>query len=195
MKTKSPASVGDPEGEAESDRDTDKVKGANAFCDLNRCKEDIVSDILEFAHRDDFREWLTDHCLSKEGVWLLFGKAGGPKTIKAAEALEEALCFGWIDGQMEKIDDKTYKKYFSLRRDNSKWSEKNKALVKSLEEQIAALFALLEGHGLAYTNFQAMSPSVKKTYTRAYLDAKTDAGREKRIAWMVDRLNRNLKPM
>ena len=48
--------------------------------------------------------------------------------------MEEALCFGWIDGQMEKIDDKTYKKYFSLRRENSKWSEKNKALVKSLDE-------------------------------------------------------------
>ncbi len=142
--------------------------------------------------------------------------------------MEEALCFGWIDGQMEKIDDKTYKKYFSLRRENSKWSEKNKALVKSLDEQglmtdfgrkkideakkngqwdapnplavitdeqIARLSSLLEGHEPAYTNFQAMSPSVKKTYTRAYLDAKTDAGREKRIAWMVDRLNKNLKPM
>lgn len=47
----------------------------------------------------------------------------------------------------------------------------------------------------AYTNFLAMSPSVKKTYTRAYLDAKTDPGREKRLLWMVDRLNKNLKPM
>lgn len=183
---------------------------------------------LKFTNRKEFREWLYDHCLSNEGVWLLFGKAGGPKTIKAGEALEEALCFGWIDGQMEKIDDKTYKKYFSLRRENSKWSEKNKALAESLdeqglmtdfgrkkideakkngqwdaqnplasitEEQIACLSALLEGYEPAYTNFQAMSPSVKKTYTRAYLDAKTDAGREKRIAWMVDRLNRNLKPM
>ncbi len=37
---------------------------------------------------------------SKDGVWLLFGKAGGPKTIKAREALEEALCFGWIDGHI-----------------------------------------------------------------------------------------------
>ena len=155
----------------------------------------IISELLKFTNREEFREWLCENCLSNDGIWLLFGKAGGPKTVKAGEALEEALCFGWIDGQMEKIDDKTYKKYFSLRRDNSKWSEKNKALVKSLEEQIAALFALLEGHGLAYTNFQAMSPSVKKTYTRAYLDAKTDAGREKRIAWMVDRLNKNLKPM
>lgn len=63
------------------------------------------------------------------------------------------------------------------------------------EEEIAQLSAVLEGYEPAYTNFQAMSLSVKKTYTRAYLDAKTEAGREKRIAWMVDRLNRNLKPM
>lgn len=187
-----------------------------------------MSEILKFSNREEFREWLHENCLSSAVVWLLFGKTGGPKTIKAGEALEEALCFGWIDGQMEKIDDKSYKKYFSLRRDNSKWSEKNKALAKSLEErglmtdfgrkkideakkngqwdaknplaiiteeQIACLSVLLEEYEPAYTNFQAMSPSVKKTYTRAYLDAKTDAGREKRIAWMVDRLNKNVKPM
>ena len=187
-----------------------------------------MNEIMKFANREEFREWLSEHCLSNDGIWLLFGKAGGPKTVKAGEALEEALCFGWIDGQMERIDDKTYKKYFSLRRKNSKWSEKNKALVKKLEEQglmtdfgrkkineakkngqwdasnslaiiteeqIACLSALLEGHEPAHTNFQAMSPSVKKTYTRAYFDAKTDAGREKRIVWMVDRLNKNLKPM
>ena len=128
---------------------------------------------------------------------------------------------------MQSIDDKTYKKYFSLRRKDSKWSEKNKALVKGLEEQglmtdwgrkkiedakkngqwdtpkspavteeqIALLSGLLKVYGPAYDNFQAMSLSVKKTYTRAYFDAKTEAGRERRIAWMVDRLNRNLKPM
>ena len=186
-----------------------------------------MGDIMEFANRDEFRAWLSQNCLTSDGIWLLFGKAGGPKTIKAGEALEEALCFGWIDGQMQRIDDKSYKKYFSMRRENSKWSEKNKALVKTLEErgvmtdfgrkkieeakengqwnapkpaavteeQILQLSALLEGYEPAFTNFQAMSLSVKKTYTRAYLDAKTDAGREKRIAWMVDRLDRNLKPM
>ena len=187
----------------------------------------MVSDIMEFANRKEFRQWLYEHCQSNAGVWLLFSKAGGPKTLKASEALEEALCFGWIDGQMQRIDGKTYKKYFSLRRENSKWSEKNKALVKRLEEQglmtdwgrtkieeaqingqwdapksptvteeqIAFLSGLLKMYEPAYTNFQAMSLSVKKTYTRAYFDAKTDAGREKRIAWMVDRLNKNLKPM
>ncbi len=186
-----------------------------------------MSDILEFADREEFRNWLSDHCLTSAGVWLLFGKAKGPKTVKAGEALEEALCFGWIDGQMQSIDEKTYKKYFSRRREKSKWSEKNKKLVKSLEqrglmtdygrkkieeaknngqwdapksmevtdEQIACISALLEGHEPAYSNFLAMSLSVKKTYTRAYFDAKTDAGREKRIAWMLDRLDKNLKPM
>ena len=91
-----------------------------------------MSDIMEFADREEFRKWLNEHCLSADGIWLLFGKAGGPKTIKAGEALEEALCFGWIDGQMQRIDDKTYKKYFSMRREKSKWSEKNKALTQKL---------------------------------------------------------------
>ena len=94
-----------------------------------------MSDVMEFANREEFRKWLAEHCLASDGVWLLFGKAGGPQTIKAAEALEEALCFGWIDGQMQSIDDKTYRKYFARRREKSKWSEKNKALVKSLEER------------------------------------------------------------
>lgn len=55
--------------------------------------------------------------------------------------------------------------------------------------------ALLKEYEPDYANFQAMSLSVKKTYTRAYFDAKTDAGREKRIPWMAYRLNENLKPM
>lgn len=94
-----------------------------------------MSDIIEFSSRAEFRKWLYDHCLSNAGVWLLFGKADGSKTIKAEEALEEALCFGWIDGQIKSIDNKIYKKYFSQRRDNSKWSAKNKALVQTLEKQ------------------------------------------------------------
>lgn len=186
-----------------------------------------MGEMMMFSSREYFRKWLSDHCLSDEGVWMLFGKAGGPKTIKASEALEEALCFGWIDGQMQRIDEKTYKKYFALRRENSKWSEKNKELVEKLEKQgimtdygrkkieeakkngqwdapkapevteehILAVSNQLKEYEPAYTNFLSMSLSVKKTYTRAYLDAKTDAGREKRLCWMVERLNKNLRPM
>lgn len=64
---------------------------------------------------------------------MLFGKSGGSKTMKASEALEEALCFGRIDGPMQSNDGKTYKKYFSMRRQNSNRSEKNKSLVESLK--------------------------------------------------------------
>lgn len=186
-----------------------------------------MSDILVFSDRAKFRAWLENSDTNSEGVWLLFGKKGGPKTLSANDALEEALCFGWIDGQMQSIDAKTYKKYFSPRRANSNWSEKNKALAAKLEqrgimaetgrtkideakkngqwdkpkspvitdEQIAFLSDLLKEYEPAYTNFLAMSPSVKKTYARAYYDAKTDNGRASRIAWMVERLDKNLKPM
>lgn len=54
---------------------------------------------------------------------------------------------------------------------------------------------LLKQNEAAYANFQAMSPSVKKTYTRAYLDAKTEDGKLKRLAWLTARLEKNLKPM
>lgn len=186
-----------------------------------------MEDILTFKSREAFRAWLAENGGTSGGVWLLFGKKGGPVTLTAPEALEEALCFGWIDGQMQSLDDKTYKKYFSIRRENSKWSAKNKTLVEKLEqrgimtsagrakieaakkngqwdapkapaiteEHIAVVAALLEGSEPARTNFETMAPSAKKTYARAYFDAKTDAGREKRLAWMTERLNQNLKPM
>lgn len=63
------------------------------------------------------------------------------------------------------------------------------------EEQINRLSAFLKEYEPAFTNCEAMSLSVKKTYARAYFDAKTEAGWEKRIAWMVERLNKKLKPM
>ena len=63
--------------------------------------------MLVFANRQDFRTWLCANCAASGGVWLLFGKPGGPATLTAGEALEEALCFGWIDGQMQRLDDKS----------------------------------------------------------------------------------------
>ncbi len=187
----------------------------------------FLPEYLRFTSQDEFKNWLEINAASSGGVWLLFGKPGGPVTLKADEALETALCYGWIDGQMKRLDDTAYIKYFSERRPNSKWSDKNKKIVKQLEEQglmtefgrtkieeakkngqwdkpkappvtdeqTAVLADLLKGHEPAYTNFQSMSASVQKTYTRAYFDAKTEAGRTSRMAWMIERLNKNLKPM
>ena len=60
---------------------------------------------LLFAAREDFRKWLHKNAETSEGVWLTFGKTKDVITLTANDALEEALCFGWIDGQMKSIDD------------------------------------------------------------------------------------------
>jgi uncharacterized protein YdeI (YjbR/CyaY-like superfamily) len=82
-----------------------------------------------------FRNWLMVNNRSHPGIWLVFGKAGGPKTLSPDEALLEALCFGWIDGQIKKMDAFHYIKYFAERRKSSVWSVRNKNFVEMLEQQ------------------------------------------------------------
>ena len=90
---------------------------------------------LIFETKELFREWLKSYGETSEGVWLIFAKTDILKTLSAPEALEEALCFGWIDGQMQSIDKDKYRKYFARRREKSIWSEKNKALAQLLIER------------------------------------------------------------
>ena len=85
--------------------------------------------------RADFRIWLSENAKSSAGIWLIFGKTKTVITLTANDALEEALCFGWIDGQMKRIDDTKYIKYFARRRPKSAWSEKNKKTVEMLREK------------------------------------------------------------
>jgi uncharacterized protein YdeI (YjbR/CyaY-like superfamily) len=60
---------------------------------------------LCFKTRNEFREWLNKNAETSDGVWLIFGKKKNIVTLAANDALEEALCFGWIDGQMKSVDD------------------------------------------------------------------------------------------
>ena len=87
---------------------------------------------LLFSSRKDFRVWLRKNAETAGGVWLVFGKTKDLVTLTANDALEEALCFGWIDGQMKSIDNTKYKKYFAQRRDKSPWSDKNKKIAEML---------------------------------------------------------------
>jgi uncharacterized protein YdeI (YjbR/CyaY-like superfamily) len=91
------------------------------------------AEILSFADRASFRAWLTKNRSRDAGIWIAFEK--GSKRFTALDALEEALCFGWIDGVMKSVDDKTYRKYFSPRRDTAKWSDKNMALYADLAKR------------------------------------------------------------
>ena len=148
-------------------------------------------------------------------------------TLTANEALEEALCFGWIDGQMKSIDSTKYLKYFSRRRIKSVWSEKNKKIIELLrnrkmmtesgekavevakkngtwntvkhdpitDEQIEMFAEKLIGILPAYENFNKMPPSVRRTYTARYLSFKKEESRNRDFIKIIDRLNKNLKPM
>ncbi|PKP28063.1 MAG: hypothetical protein CVU06_00110 [Bacteroidetes bacterium HGW-Bacteroidetes-22] len=183
--------------------------------------------LLTFADRQAFREWLGKFGTESDGVWLLFSKNEEFVTLSAGEALEEALCHGWIDGQIQSIDEAAYKKYFARRMPKSKWSVKNIQIAKTLlekgfitpqgleaierarkngswdnalpillkDEQLQMFENIIQPYEPAYTNLLAMSQSVQRTYARFYFDAKTDKTRQTRIEKIVDRLNRNLKPM
>ena len=87
---------------------------------------------LLFKSRNDFRSWLSENAKTSSGIWLVFGKTKVVLTLSANDALEEALCFGWIDGQMRSIDETKYLKYFARRRAKSVWSDKNKKIVETL---------------------------------------------------------------
>lgn len=88
-----------------------------------------------FKTRSSFRKWLSVNHNKKNELWLLFYKKHTNKTcIGYSEAVEEALCFGWIDGILKRLDEDTYKQRFTPRRPKSIWSLVNKKRVLKLIE-------------------------------------------------------------
>jgi uncharacterized protein YdeI (YjbR/CyaY-like superfamily) len=80
-----------------------------------------------------WRRWLDANNASSEGIWLRIHKtASGKKTVTYAEALDEALCYGWIDGQKDKGDETSWLQKFTPRRPRSIWSKKNREHVARL---------------------------------------------------------------
>jgi len=89
---------------------------------------------LTVADASAWREWLNEHHESPTGVWLLLAKKGTvePTSLTYAQALDEALCHGWIDGQARRRDDATYIERFTPRRARSPWSKRNVGYVARL---------------------------------------------------------------
>ncbi|MGJ9406769.1 YdeI family protein [Nesterenkonia aurantiaca] len=81
-----------------------------------------------------WRAWLDQHEDSSEGVWLVMAKKGvtSPTSLGYAEALQEALCSGWIDGQRRARDESTFLQRFTPRRKASIWSQRNVGYVEAL---------------------------------------------------------------
>lgn len=84
-----------------------------------------------------WRAWLAEHHTEPAGVWLVLAKKGttSPTSLTYDEALDEALCFGWIDGQVRRGDDSTYFQRFTPRRKRSPWSQRNVGIVARLTEE------------------------------------------------------------
>jgi uncharacterized protein YdeI (YjbR/CyaY-like superfamily) len=89
--------------------------------------------ILQLASPEAWEAWLDKEHGSSDGVWLKFAKKGsGVTTVVYAEALDVALCFGWIDSQVMTLDERFYLQKFTPRRSRSKWSKINVDKIEAL---------------------------------------------------------------
>jgi uncharacterized protein YdeI (YjbR/CyaY-like superfamily) len=92
--------------------------------------------IISFNSPQEWNEWLEQNHSNSNGVWLrIFKKDTGIPTTTHAQALQEALCFGWIDGQAKKYDEVSYLQKFTPRRTKSIWSKRNVEYVAQLEKE------------------------------------------------------------
>ena len=174
------------------------------------------------ANRNEWREWLNKHHADEKEVWLIYFKQNsGKPSVTYIESLEEALCFGWIDSIIQKIDEEKYARKFNPRRAGSKWSDLNKHLVAKLNQQgrmqkagLATVnFSLppsdipkprrpelplpdwlktrIMESPLAWENFIHLPPSHRRNYIGWISDAKKEETRQKRIREAIQRLERN----
>jgi uncharacterized protein YdeI (YjbR/CyaY-like superfamily) len=89
--------------------------------------------IVFFATPAELETWFDEHGEQSDGIWLKFAKkAAGTKSVVYAEALDVALCHGWIDGQVKRFDDNYYLQRFTPRRKRSNWSKINRGHVERL---------------------------------------------------------------
>jgi uncharacterized protein YdeI (YjbR/CyaY-like superfamily) len=81
-----------------------------------------------------WRAWLEAHHGDEDGVWLTLAKKGTtePTSLSYDQALDEALCFGWIDGQVRRLDERTFRQRFTPRRARSPWSKRNVGIAEQL---------------------------------------------------------------
>jgi uncharacterized protein YdeI (YjbR/CyaY-like superfamily) len=94
-------------------------------------------EILSVPDVAAWHAWLTEHHEQSTGIWLRLAKKGTqePTRLSYTEALDEALCHGWIDGQVRRLDELTYRQRFTPRRSRSAWSKRNVAHIARLKDE------------------------------------------------------------
>ena len=90
-------------------------------------------EFVEVESQAEWRAWLESNGATSPGIWLAVGKKGNTRTTLTYEqAVEEALCFGWIDSTVKRVDEHRFKQLFTPRKRGSTWSRSNKIRVEKL---------------------------------------------------------------
>ena len=110
-------------------------------------------DQLLLVDRAQWRAWLETNHQSRDFIWLIFHKVGSSgRSIDYESAVLEALCFGWIDSKVQRIDDERYQQFFSVRKPTGNWNGLNKRRVARLQKEGLMTEAGLEAIAIAKEN-------------------------------------------
>jgi uncharacterized protein YdeI (YjbR/CyaY-like superfamily) len=178
-----------------------------------------ISRTLHVETRSRWRDWLAKHHDKETEIWLVYNKkrSGRPR-VSYDEAVEEALCFGWIDGLVKPIDADRYAQRFTPRRENSRWSDLNRRRFRRLVEEGRMtpagrargpskpppakrspsktpryIVAALRGHPEAQRFFRELAPSYRRLYVRWIDSAKREETRQRRLSEAISLLARRQK--
>ena len=167
-----------------------------------------VSETLYVTSRDEWRDWLEEHHKGASEIWLVsYLKKTGKPSIPYNDAVEEALCFGWVDSIVKKLDEDRYAQRYTSRKARSGYSQTNKERLKKLIEQgkvipevlvgldeiglddfeyPADIMAALQENEQVWENFQRYSGSYRRIRI-AYVDVARDrpGEYEKRLANLI----------
>jgi len=175
---------------------------------------------LEVRNRHQWRKWLARHHASSPGVWLVFYKDHtGVESIPYEESVREALCFGWVDSLIKRLDDDRYARKFTPRQPTSKWSDSNRKRWRELKaaglltpqglaaaptgnrygapppipELPAYMTEALKANPKAWEFFQGLAPTGRRRFVLWVHSAKREETKEKRLCEAILLLARGEK--
>jgi uncharacterized protein YdeI (YjbR/CyaY-like superfamily) len=192
------------------------------YSNLNNWNIMEMAESLYVTTRDEWRQWLEQNHDTQNEVWLIFYKNHtGKPTIPYSDAVEEAICFGWIDSIVKRIDDEKFLRKFTPRRDTSKWSPSNIRRIKKMinqgrmteagmqkidesaferkaepkKESVIPSYIeeALKAHPGAWDNFVTLAPGYKQQYIRWVISAKREETQKRRLAELITVLEKNEK--
>lgn len=168
---------------------------------------------LEVRSRRQWHAWLTKHHASSSGVWLVYYKPHtGVRSVSYEESVLEALCVGWVDSLIKRLDDDRYVRKFTARKPTSKWSDSNRrrwaqlqaagqlataglaaaptankyAARRTIPELPAYVAKALKANAEAWRVFQSLPPSHRRQYVGWIHSAKRPDTRERRLVAAIE---------